>query len=89
MAHSHCMGLGTGPGPGSGMIGLYIMSLTVYNAQRLGMGQEWDQALMACIPISSFLVPVPVPFPFPVPCSMYERLSIVVVTLNRMVRVNT
>ena len=41
MAHSHCMGPGTEtrPGPGPGMMGSYIMSLTVYTTLRLRQGQ--------------------------------------------------
>ena len=35
MAHSHCTGpgIGTAPGPGLGIMGLYIMPLTVRTTQ--------------------------------------------------------
>ena len=67
MVHSDCTrpGLDIGTGPRPGMIGLYIMPLTVHSTQEQGQGIGPDtNGLHTYFPVP---IPDPSPGPFPVP----------------------
>ena len=75
--------MGTRPGPGPGMMGLYIMPLTVHPTLRQRQGEVTGPGVKAIAHLlPRFPVPVPVPLPFPVPCSVYESKLLFVTSVT-------